>query len=171
MSAFIVSTQHIATIVGHVVYGQENNGIFDIWLSKCQKIIEKSDFIESDKALMEKIKAFENEYSLRDDRFKLLVEVLVHANYQGVQALYDQSTINETWGDEETTFKEVVSLSGKVDLNISEAQFFKACDCLEYQSSASDDYKKSFAAVFLKHAPMQIIRFSKSYQDADWEIS
>lgn len=99
----------------------------------------------------------EKTFTIGEDNAQQAGQILLDENYRSVNHRYDSF-------DKAERFKFV----RKHFLNMSKVQIIKHCDCLNYQSCETDDWKDTFAFKIIKAIRERAIHSLPGYDDAKW---
>lgn len=97
-------------------------------------------------------------YNGQTDR-RAIGQTLMNENHRSVNYRYEEN---------DTPREYVFKFS---DVYYSSVQLLKACDCYDYQSCETPDYRETFAAKIVQGIRKHVIRNIEGYNDAMWEIS
>lgn len=102
--------------------------------------------------------------SATSDDFESIYKVLASENVRSVCARYD--------GDKPSDYDDFVSpVSLSRYLVADPVQIIKLCDCLDYQSCETDDWKETLAYRTLQRIRNAAIDSLPGYDDAKWAIA
>ena len=103
----------------------------------------------------------------------LYAEVLYQENIRSVRARYPGDKKDELPGPIIRSDHIVVSTSDVVQANyrLKPVAILKMCDCLEYQSCETEDYRQTIAYRLLEQIRRAAIRELAGYEDAPWDYA
>jgi hypothetical protein len=98
--------------------------------------------------------------------------ILYNENVRSCQARYPQDTFSGLPGeggkpDSITILNQEYAMQGS--LRLPAVSILKMCDCLEYQSCETEDYRATLAWELLNHIRKEAWRQLPGYEDAPWD--
>jgi len=169
MSAFICSPKHFA-VLGHFAAQRQFGGSQNVYNSQLERLVASAD--EGFRQAFSGIFNGKGVRELSDTQYAdAVANLLYFENIRSVLHRYPNDDLDSAPGPID---KPAWIRTGKWlqwQLRVEPIDILKACDCLEYQSCETEDYRETSAYKVLELIRGSAISLLPGYEDAAWEIA